>query len=181
MGADNWGDPVTHLCTSNCFSNSSVKYFQDNSTGRNLCTDVCPYPERFGDDITDPAQPYCDDVCPAGKYGDFFSPRRCVSVCAQDTVNSINYYGLKVETRQCVKICPQGSWGEKTNYTCLLVANECQYDVAIDAGGRYADNHTWTCVAKGKCAKGRYSDDVSKTCVIKCPNGRYADDTTRHC
>ncbi len=80
-----------------------------------------------------------------------------------------------------MKICPQASWGEKTNYTCLLVASECQYDTAINAGGRYADNHTWTCVARGTCAKGRYSDDVSKTCVITCPSGRYADDTTRHC
>lgn len=99
VGADNWGDPVTHLCTSNCFSNASVKYFQDNSTGRNLCVNVCPYPERFGDDITEPTQPYCDDVCPLGKYGDFMSPRHCVSTCKQDTTNSINYYGLKVEDR----------------------------------------------------------------------------------
>lgn len=36
-------------------------------------------------------------------------------------------------------------------------------------------------MARGACAKGRYSDDVSKTCVITCPNGTYANDFTRHC
>lgn len=46
---------------------------------------------------------------------------------------------------------------------------------------KYADNITWTCVAKGTCSKGRYSDDVSSSCVINCPTGTYADDSTRHC
>ena len=64
VGTDNWADFLTHKCTKNCSSDSvngvTRKYFQDNSTGRNLCVRVCPFPTLYGDDITVPSEPYCD-------------------------------------------------------------------------------------------------------------------------
>lgn len=46
---------------------------------------------------------------------------------------------------------------------------------------KYADNITWTCVARGACSKGRYTEFTTKSCVINCPDGSYADDATNHC
>lgn len=103
-------------------------------------------------------------------------PRHCLSKCTQDTANGINFYGLKVGDRECVKVCPEASWGESTNYTCVQTAVECKLD-----SNKYADNNTWLCVAYGTCSKGRYTDDLSQSCVITCPDGRYADDSTKHC
>ena len=54
VGSDNWGDFNTHLCTSTCQNYGGNQYFQDNSTLQNLCVRVCPYPDLYGDAITDP-------------------------------------------------------------------------------------------------------------------------------
>lgn len=115
----------------------------------------------------------CIDHCYGGKFGDTYSTslRHCVPLC------NGSYFGLLTGNRACVQTCPDGTWGEYTTYTCALTPSGCDT-------GKYADNDTHTCVAKGTCSFGQFSYDGpsnDRKCVIYCPDGTYADKNSFHC
>jgi hypothetical protein len=87
-----------------CVLNCPTGYFRDLSTGRPLCTRVCPGPDWFGDFNTLP--PQCVQTCSFGTYGDQTSADRyCVARC------NGSYFGLTTGDRQCLLTCPVGTWG----------------------------------------------------------------------
>ena len=91
-------DPSTGVMS--CVFNCPHGYFKDMSSGRPLCTKVCPAPDWFGDFNTLPAQ--CVQTCSFGSYGDQNSADRyCVQVC-NATSGGTPYYGLTTGNRQCL-------------------------------------------------------------------------------
>jgi hypothetical protein len=131
-------------------------YYKDMSTGRPLCTKVCPSPDWFGDPLALPKA--CVQTCSFGSYGDQNSSARlCVSVC------SGGYYGLTTGSRQCLTRCPSGTWGERNTKTCATAPFFCMnlttnpfpasplptwtggyaYNVSVFA---FADNSTRLCI-----------------------------------
>jgi hypothetical protein len=95
-------DPSTGVMK--CIFNCPAGYFQDMSSGKPLCTKVCPFPDWFGDFNTLP--PKCVQTCSFGTYGDQTSADRyCVPKCNN------SYFGLQTGDRQCLSKCPTGTWG----------------------------------------------------------------------
>jgi len=162
-------DPTTFTCvqvcpsgyygyhnTSNgdryCVINSCPNnLFADNSTGRSLCTIICPAPNYFGDTLTLPRS--CVQVCSFGTYGDTQdSNRLCVTKC------NATYYGYQSGNRQCMKKCPTGTWGERISLICLTEPYQCNiaitYSTNALSGGysfstsyrSFADNYTNMCI-----------------------------------
>lgn len=138
----------------------STPLFQDNSTGRPLCTKICPGPNYFGDLNTSP--PSCVTTCTFPTFGDQNNTNRlCVSKC------NGSFYGLNSGNRQCMENCPSGTWGNKTSFVCVSYPYQCQifnytlssyvYLGSYDISGLktlnpllpincFADNNTRTCI-----------------------------------
>ena len=109
-------DPATGVMS--CIFNCPHGYFQDMSSGRPLCTKVCPYPDWFGDFNTLP--PQCVQTCSFGTFGDQTSADRyCVTKC-----NS-SYFGLTTGNRHCLVNCPTGTWGEPNVLVCASFPYQC--------------------------------------------------------
>ena len=92
-----WGDPATKLCISNC-TNSPFLY-KDNSTGQNICSSNCSYPNFFRDNTTGT----CVAACVSPYFGE--TTRECITQCASGE------FGLPFGTRECASFCPDGWWG----------------------------------------------------------------------
>lgn len=99
-----WGYLNLSTGTRSCVFNCPHGHFRDLSSGRPLCTKVCPGPDWFGDFNALP--PACVQTCSFGTYGDQMgADRYCVSKC------NGSYYGLRTGDRTCIPVCPQGTWG----------------------------------------------------------------------
>ena len=144
--------------------------FADNSTGRSLCTEICPAPNYFGDTLTLPRS--CVQVCSFGTFGDTQNSNRfCVQKC------NLSYYGLQTGNRQCIQKCPTGNWGERITFICLTQPYQCNiamtYALYQLAGGytfttshrSFADNYTNMCIyANETCSIGMFKLNSSLTC-----------------
>lgn len=188
-----------------CILNCPAGFFTDLSTGRPLCTKVCPAPSWYGDFNTLP--PSCVQSCTFGTYGDNSADRFCVSKCNN------SQYGLRTGTRQCVDQCPSGTWGEPNTMSCATFAYQCMnlttnpfsasptylgysfsnvvYAFADSANrkclyanaactiGQFKLNTTYMCVTS--CPSGTYANNITYWCVDKCYGSYFADNTTNQC
>ena len=172
-----------------CILNCPAGYFRDLSSGRPLCTKVCPAPDWFGDFNTLP--PQCVQTCSFGTFGDQTSADRyCVPKC------NGSYYGLTTGNRQCLLNCPSGTWGEPNSQVCATQPYQCMslttnpytgaqnyltypYSTTVFA---FADSHTRLCVLAGAlCSVGQFKYNATYECVSSCPAGTYANNITFWC
>ena len=144
--------------------------FADNSTGRSICTIICPAPNYFGDTLTLPKS--CVQTWSFGTYGDTQDANRfCVTKC-----NS-SYYGYQSGNRQCVQKCPNGTWGERISLVCMNLPYQCNIAITYSSyqltGGysfsnayrSFADNYTNMCTyANETCSIGMFKLNSSLTC-----------------
>lgn len=184
-----WGylDPVSGV--RECVFNCPHGYFRDSTTGRPLCTKVCPGPDWFGDFKTLP--PACVQTCSFGTYGDQTSADRyCVTKC------NGTYYGLRTGDRTCISVCPVGTWGEPTTMSCATAAFQCmslstnpftgtqtvagcEFDISVFA---FADSHLRKCIyANVFCSVGQFKHNTTYLCITTCPAGTYANNITYWC
>ena len=187
-------DPTTGVMS--CIFNCPHGYFQDMSSGRPLCTKVCPAPNWFGDFNTLP--PQCVQTCSFGTYGDQNSvDRYCVNVCNQ-TATSVPFYGLTTGNRQCLEDCPTGTWAEPTVFVCAISPHQCmtlktdpypstptitfmtrEVSTVVYA---FADSHLRLCIPlTTNCSIGQYKNNLTYSCETVCPSGMYANNETYWC
>ena len=74
-----------------------------------------------------------------------------------------------------MKVCIEGTWGRKSDRICVETTDDCGLN------SQWADNSTNLCVDTCPVLDGTFGNFDDRMCVPVCPNETFADDLSRTC